>query len=75
MADLPDHADDRTIAISGHILRQSVTGSDLSYEDMMEDRALRQTYGALKSGEGTVFKIEMVESDAAIPRPFSPRLR
>ena len=28
---------DRTIQISGHLLRQSVMGSDLSYEDMMDD--------------------------------------
>lgn len=37
---------DRTIQISGHMLRQSVMGSDLSYEDMMEDRKLLDTYNA-----------------------------
>jgi outer membrane lipoprotein-sorting protein len=37
---------DRTIQISGHMLRQSVMGSDLSYEDMMEDRKLTDTYNA-----------------------------
>jgi outer membrane lipoprotein-sorting protein len=37
---------DRTISISGHMLRQSVMGSDLSYEDMMEDRKLRNAYNA-----------------------------
>ncbi len=42
---------DRTIAISGHMLRQSVMGSDLSYEDMMEDRKLRQAYEARIAGE------------------------
>jgi len=35
---------DRTIMISGHLLRQSVMGSDLSYEDMMDDRKLKETY-------------------------------
>ena len=35
---------DRTIQISGHMLRQSVMGSDLSYEDMMEDRKLTEIY-------------------------------
>jgi outer membrane lipoprotein-sorting protein len=45
---------DRTIAISGHMLRQSVMGSDLSYEDMMEDRKLRQAYEAKVAGEETV---------------------
>nr|MDA3818444.1 outer membrane lipoprotein-sorting protein [Prolixibacteraceae bacterium] len=37
---------DRTIQISGHMLRQSVMGSDLSYEDMMDDRKLTDTYTA-----------------------------
>lgn len=35
---------DRIIQISGHMLRQSVMGSDLSYEDMMEDRKLTDVY-------------------------------
>jgi outer membrane lipoprotein-sorting protein len=37
---------DRTIQIAGHMLRQSVMGSDLSYEDMMEDRKLTDVYDA-----------------------------
>lgn len=37
---------DRTIQISGHMLRQSVMGSDLSYEDMMDDRKLSEIYEA-----------------------------
>lgn len=37
---------DRTIQISGHMLRQSVMGSDLSYEDMMEDRKLTDVYSS-----------------------------
>ncbi|HZH70875.1 MAG TPA: outer membrane lipoprotein-sorting protein [Mariniphaga sp.] len=37
---------DRTIQISGHMLRQSVMGSDLSYEDMMDDRKFTDTYNA-----------------------------
>lgn len=35
---------DRTIQISGSMLRQSVMGSDLSYEDMMDDRKLTDLY-------------------------------
>ena len=35
---------DRIIQISGHLLRQSVMGSDLSYEDMMEERKLSLIY-------------------------------
>ncbi|MDX2415483.1 MAG: outer membrane lipoprotein-sorting protein [Bacteroidales bacterium] len=37
---------DRIIQISGHMLRQSVMGSDLSYEDMMDDRKLQDIYEA-----------------------------
>jgi outer membrane lipoprotein-sorting protein len=37
---------DRIIQISGHLLRQSVMGSDLSYEDMMDDRKLTDVYDA-----------------------------
>jgi len=42
---------DRTIQISGHLLRQSVMGSDLSYEDMMDDRKLTDVYNAAVTGE------------------------
>ncbi len=42
---------DRTILISGHMLRQSVMGSDLSYEDLMEDRKLTDLYAARVGGE------------------------
>lgn len=45
---------DRTIMISGHMLRQSVMGSDISYEDMMEDRKLTDIYSASVTGEGTI---------------------
>jgi outer membrane lipoprotein-sorting protein len=47
---------DRTISISGHMLRQSVMGSDLSYEDMMEDRELRKIYAAKVAGEETILE-------------------
>lgn len=42
---------DRTIQISGHLLRQSVMGSDLSYEDMMENRKLSELYDAKITGQ------------------------
>jgi outer membrane lipoprotein-sorting protein len=45
---------DRTIRISGHMLRQSVMGSDLSYEDMMEDRELLDIYNAEVIDEETL---------------------
>lgn len=37
---------DRKILIAGHLLRQSLMGSDLSYEDMMEDHKLSKSYTA-----------------------------
>ena len=37
---------DRIIRIAGHMLRQSMMGSDFSYEDMMDDRSLVATYSA-----------------------------
>jgi len=42
---------DRTIQLSGHMLRQSVMGSDLSYEDVMEDRKLYEIYEVEIVGE------------------------
>ena len=45
---------DRTIMISGSLLRQSVMGSDLSYEDMMEDPHLPNIYSATVFSEDTL---------------------
>ena len=44
-------ATDRIIQISGHMLRQSVMGSDLSYEDMMEDPHLLNHYTGKVDGQ------------------------
>ncbi|MBT5551363.1 MAG: outer membrane lipoprotein-sorting protein [Nitrospina sp.] len=41
---------DRKILIAGHLLRQSMMGSDLSYEDMMEDHKLSHSYSASFEG-------------------------
>ena len=41
---------DRVIQISGHMLRQSVMGSDMSYNDMMEDRPMEELYNATLEG-------------------------
>lgn len=51
---LYDPGTDRTIQISGHMLRQSVLGSDLSYEDLMEDAKLVNRYDATVIGEETI---------------------
>ena len=42
---------DRTIQIAGHMLRQSVMGSDMSYKDLMEDPKLQNLYVATTAGE------------------------
>jgi outer membrane lipoprotein-sorting protein len=45
---------DRIIQISGHMLRQSVMGSDLSYEDMMDDPKLAKSYSAIVGGSEAI---------------------
>lgn len=45
---------DRIIQISGHMLRQSVMGSDMSYEDMMTDNKLTDNYTAKIVGTSTI---------------------
>jgi len=42
---------DRTIKIAGHMLRQSLMGSDVSYEDFMEDPKLSGSYDVIVTGE------------------------
>jgi outer membrane lipoprotein-sorting protein len=60
---------DRIIKISGSMLRQSVMGSDLSYEDMMEDHKLVDQYTASVAGEDTMLgrKCWVVELTAKAP--------
>ncbi len=42
---------DRVIRIAGHMLRQSMAGSDISYEDLMEDPKLSESYDVKMEGE------------------------
>lgn len=60
---------DRTIQLSGHMLRQSVMGSDLSYEDMMEERKLTEIYNAKVTGEEVIDgrKTWVLELNAKVP--------
>ena len=60
---------DRTIQISGHMLRQSVMGSDLSYEDMMDDKKLSDVYEAVVVGSETIGETDcwVVEMTATVP--------
>lgn len=48
-----DPGTDRTIQISGNMLKQSVMGSDLSYEDFMEETSLEVDYAAVIDKEAT----------------------
>jgi len=62
---------DRTIRIAGHMLRQSMSGSDLSYEDMMEKGKLLDNYQATLSGEEEIggkkaWVLELVARDSGI---------
>jgi len=68
-------AADRTIQISGHMLRQSVMGSDLSYEDFMDDRKLTEIYRAgtpiedtLRGTRVLVVELTAKVNDVAYPR-------
>jgi len=45
---------DRIIAISGHLLKQSVMGSDLSYEDMMSNDSMEEDYDAIVIGKENI---------------------
>ncbi|MFH1453136.1 MAG: outer membrane lipoprotein-sorting protein [Armatimonadota bacterium] len=45
---------DRIIEIAGHMLRQSMMGSDVSYEDYMEDPRLVKVYNVKLAGEEKV---------------------
>ncbi len=45
---------DRIIKIAGHMLRQSLNGSDISYEDMLEDTRLSSSYDAEIAGTDTL---------------------
>jgi outer membrane lipoprotein-sorting protein len=60
---------DRTIQISGHMLRQSVMGSDLSYEDMMDDKKLSEVYDAVVIESEIIGETDcwVVEMTATVP--------
>lgn len=65
---------DRVQKISGHMLRQGMMGSDVSYEDMMASRELRKRYSAKVVGEEDVdgrpcWKLELTASDASVSYP------
>lgn len=65
---------EKTQTISGHMLRQSMMGSDLSYEDMMEASSWQKMYTATLAGEETVngmktWKLEMKANSNEVSYP------
>jgi outer membrane lipoprotein-sorting protein len=65
---------DRVQKISGHLLREGMMGSDLSYEDLMASRELRRAYTSRVLGEETVdgvacWKLEMRSKDDTVSYP------
>jgi outer membrane lipoprotein-sorting protein len=65
---------DKVQKISGHMLRQGMMGSDVSYEDMMASRELRKRYTATVAGEGTAdgracWKLELKARDDTVAYP------
>jgi outer membrane lipoprotein-sorting protein len=62
---------DRTLQITGHMLRQAVMGSDMSYEDLMEDTRLMNHYdaevtGSEKVGEADCWIVELTAFDPEV---------
>ena len=65
---------ERVQKISGHMLREGVMGSDVSYEDLMASRELRKRYEAKVTGEDTVdgrpcWTLELTAKDATVSYP------
>ncbi len=60
---------DRTIQITGHMLKQSVMGSDLSYEDMMDDAKLTEQYNSEVTGSENYNDMECYVVDLKANNP------
>lgn len=65
---------DRTQKISGHMLRQGMMGSDMSYEDMMTTTKTREMYAAKVTGEAEVggrpcWSLELLAHDESVTYP------
>jgi len=65
---------ERTQKISGHMLRKGISGSDVSYEDMMSASDLRSAYKGKVIGKEEIegrpaWKLELVATDDAVTYP------
>ncbi|MDT8316647.1 MAG: outer membrane lipoprotein-sorting protein [bacterium] len=63
---------DRTIKIAGHMLRQSLMGSDVSYEDFMEDPKLSGSYDVIVTGEEEIDGRECYLLELTAKKGLSP---
>lgn len=65
---------DRTQKISGHMLRQGMMGSDVSYEDMMASAEMAKMYSAKVTGEAMLdgrktWTMELIANDDSVSYP------
>jgi outer membrane lipoprotein-sorting protein len=65
---------EKTQKISGHMLRQSMMGSDMSYEDMMQAAGWRKLYTGTVTGEDTIdghkcWKLDLQANSAEVSYP------
>ena len=65
---------DKVQKISGHMLRQGMMGSDVSYEDIMTSRQLLTQYRATVTGEDAAdgrpcWRLEMIARDDSVAYP------
>lgn len=65
---------EKTVKISGHLLRQSMLGSDFSYEDMTENRRMLEDYDGTLEPEQEIdgepcFVIHLVEKERGMSYP------
>lgn len=65
---------EKVVKISGHMLRQSMMGSDFSYEDMLESRKMRELYHAKiikteKIGKYNCYVLELKQKKLGLTYP------
>ncbi len=65
---------ERVQKISGHMLRQGMMGSDVSYEDMTNNSTLAESYTATVTGDSTVddracWTLELIAKDESVTYP------
>lgn len=65
---------EKTQKLSGHMLRQGMMGSDMSYEDLMEQSKWRDMYSGKVAGEETVdgrntWKVDLTAKDNTVSYP------